>query len=75
MPNTLEKQLKAEILKRKQQQRRPNQRKTLLVLSVLGTLSLLFSLARLQMERSAQPNQLAPGSEQPNSNDYEAESI
>lgn len=75
MPNTLEKQLKEEILKRKQQQRKPNKKKTLIFLAILGALSLLVSLGRWQMEKSAPSNQVVPGSERQNSNGYETDTI
>ena len=75
MSNTLEKQLKEEILKRKQQQRQPNKKKTLVFLAVLGVLSLLVSLGRWQMEKSAPPSQIAPGSERQTPNGYDTDMI
>jgi len=82
MSNTLEKQLRAEVLKRqqekKQQERiKPRKNKMLILLAAIATLSLVVSLSRWQMAKSApaQLNQPAPRGEGQSPNAYELETI
>ena len=58
MPDTLEKQLKKEILKR-QQQSKPKKNKALVLIAILCAVSLLLSIGQWQMRKSTptQPEQ------------------
>ncbi len=82
MPNTLEKQLRAEILKRQQEKKRQEKakskkKKTFVLIAVLGTLSLVVSLAQWQMAKSApaQLNRPIPEGERQSPNAYRSETI
>ena len=82
MSNTLEKQLREEILRRqqekKQQERtKPRKKKTFVLLAILGITSIVVTLGRWQIEKSApvQPNQPTPEGGKQNSYIYDSEVI
>ena len=60
MPDTLEKQLKKEILKRQQKNKPKGSKKTLILIAVLGALSLLLSIGQWQMKQSTPAPQERP---------------
>ncbi len=82
MPDTLEKQLRKEILKRQQEKKqqekgKSNKKKTFVLIAILGVLSLMVSLGQWQMKKSepAQLNRPTPEGEKQNSNAYKSETI
>lgn len=82
MPNTLEKQLRAEILKRqrekKQQEKvKSSKKKTFVLVAVLGIVSLAVSLGQWQIKKSVptQLNRPTPEGEKQNPNAYRSETI
>ena len=80
MPNTLEKQLRAEILKRQQGKKqqgkvKSNQKKTFVLLAVLGILSVAVSLGQWQMKKSAPAQINRPTPEGESQNAYRSETI
>lgn len=60
MPDTLEKQLKKEILKRQQKSKPKRNRKALVLMIILGVVSLLLSIGQRQMRQSVPVPQERP---------------